>query len=83
MNASEASHYWWFDRGGNQINSTISVLDRYAAAVQAGNLADAQLSCSQLQDYASMWSPQSLLHIPDLDPAVGDDLVQDWHSDRS
>jgi hypothetical protein len=83
MNASEASHYWWFDRGGNQINSTISVLDRFAAAAQAGNLADVQVNCSQLQDYASIWSPQSLLHIPDLDPAVGDDLVQAFEDGRT
>jgi hypothetical protein len=69
--------------GGNQINSTISVLDRFVAAARAGDLADAQLNCSQLQDYASMWSPQSLLHIPDPDPAVGDDLVQAFEDGRT
>ncbi|MBD1543603.1 hypothetical protein G9E11_15460 [Arthrobacter sp. IA7] len=83
MNAREASNDWWFDRGGNQINSTISVLDRFAATAQAGNLADAQVNCSQLQDYASMWSPQSLLHIPDPDPAVGGDLVQAFEDGRT
>lgn len=83
MNAWEASSDWWFDRGRNQINSTISVLDRFAAAAQAGNLAVAQLNCSQLQDYASIWSPQSLLTLPDPDPAVGADLVQAFEDGRT
>jgi hypothetical protein len=83
MNAREASNDWWFDRGGNQINSTISVLDRFAAAARAGDLADAQLNCSQLQDYASIWSPQSLLTLPDPDPAVGADLVQAFEDGRT
>jgi hypothetical protein len=83
MNAREASNDWWFDRGGNQINSTISVLDRFVAAAQAGNLAVAQLNCSQLQDYASIWSPQSLMTLPDPDPAVGADLVQAFDDGRT
>lgn len=83
MNAREASNDWWFDRGGNQINSAITVLDRYAAAAQSGNLADAQLNCSQLQDYASIWSPLSLLTLPDPDPAIGVDLVQAFEDGRT
>jgi hypothetical protein len=46
-------------------------------------LAGAQLNCSQLQDYASIWSPQSLLTLPDPDPAVGDDLVQAFEDGRT
>lgn len=83
MNAREASKDWWFDRGGNQINSTISVLDQFVAAAQAADLAGAQLYCSRLQAYASTWSPQSLMTLPDPDPAVGADLVQAFDDGRT
>lgn len=83
MNAREASRDWWFDKGGNQINSTITVLDRYVAAAQAGNLAEAQLNCSRLQAYASIWSAQSLMTLPDLDPVVGAELLQAFEDGRT
>lgn len=83
LSGGEASLDWWFDQGGNQINSTISVLDQFVAAAQAGDLAGAQLYCSRLQAYASTWSPQNLMALPDPDPAVGAELVQAFDDGRT
>lgn len=76
LTAKEASNHWWYDAGGNRINSTISVLNQYVAATQAGDFGEAQSRCSQLQEYVALSSPQKLEALPDLDPVVGNDLVQ-------
>jgi PASTA domain len=76
MNAKEASNHWWYDAGGNRINSTISVLNQYVAATLAGDFGEAQARCSQLQEYVALSSPQKLEALPDLNPVVGKDLVQ-------
>lgn len=83
VSGSEASLDWWFDQGGNQINSTISVLDQFVAAAQGGDLAGAQLYCSRLQAYVSTWSPQNLMALPDPNPAVGAELVQAFEDGRT
>lgn len=82
MNAQEASNRWWFDQGGNQIESSITALDSYEEAAREGEFANAQQHCWQLQDYASVRSPHSILSLPDLDPAVGADLVRAFENGR-
>lgn len=83
LNASQAAEDWWSEQGGDRIVSTISQLDRYVAAAQAGNFSSAQVSCVLLQDHASISSSRSLLTLPDLNPVVGTDLVQAFEDGRA